>query len=252
MTTPLIRAFIAIICTLGLVAGCSSESSGTGSAAPSDTSLPVIAATSIAADSASPVASSGSASSNGGGTSTKPTNTATTKKSSTSNSGFPSPADCISYNPSNLTVSFDSTKSLYTVSDGSNVVAVAYGNVGGEVGLQALALAQRYTKHCFLGRSNTRDDHATYVFDYWPSPSGKTPTIPDQDNSCNQYNNKNLTVEDMGDNDGWRVKDHDDVLHEFDNQTDANNGKLVLLKYSQACQIGDSGGGSNPVLTYFL
>jgi hypothetical protein len=151
-----------------------------------------------------------------------------------------------------LTVAFASSTSLYTVSAGSTVVALAYGDVGGEVGKQALALAQRYTLHCFLGRNNTREDHATFVFDYWRNPSGQTPDIPDTDDACSPYNNKNLTVEDMGDGDGWRVKDHDHVLHEFDNQSDANNGKLVLLKYSQACQIGNSGGGSNPVLTYFL
>ena len=42
----------------------------------------------------------------------------------------------------------------------------------------------------------------------------------------------------MGDGHGWRVKDHDHVLHEFDNETDARNGALVLAKYSQICQIG--------------
>ena len=36
----------------------------------------------------------------------------------------------------------------------------------------------------------------------------------------------------------------------YDNQTDAKNGDLVLQKYSKICQIGDSGGGTNQVLSY--
>ena len=52
----------------------------------------------------------------------------------------------------------------------------------------------------------------------------------------------NLTVEDMGGGDGWRVKDHDNVLHLFDNESDARNGKLVLAKYSKNCSIGDNDG----------
>ncbi len=149
-------------------------------------------------------------------------------------------------------MAFDSSTGIYTVSAGSTVVARAAGNPGGEVGQQALALAQRYTKHCFIGRGNTRDQPAAYIFDYWLGSSGQMPDIPGQEDSCSQYNNKNLTVEDMGDGEGWRVKDHDDVLHVFDDQSDANNGKLVLARYSQACQIGDSHGGDAPVLSYFL
>ena len=44
---------------------------------------------------------------------------------------------------------------------------------------------------------------------------------------------------------GWRVKDHDHVLHLFDNETDARNGKLVLAKSSQICYIGDNDDGQD-------
>ncbi len=76
-------------------------------------------------------------------------------------------------------------------------------------------------------------------------------TIPDQEEDCSPYDRHNLTVEDMGGGYGWRVKDHDHVLHLFDNESDARNGKLVLAKYSQICSIGFSDDGRD-VMSYSL
>jgi len=55
----------------------------------------------------------------------------------------------------------------------------------------------------------------------------------------------------MGGGDGWRVKDHDHVLHLFDNGKDAQNGKLVISKYSKVCSFGD-GDNDQDVITYWL
>jgi hypothetical protein len=108
----------------------------------------------------------------------------------------------------------------YTVSDGTKVVVKVYGQSGDNTGKQALALAQRYSRHCYLGRNNHRtEDREQYIFDYWQNPSGKNTTIPDLEDLCSNYNRNNLTVEDMGDGYGWRVKDHDHVLHLFDNES---------------------------------
>lgn len=126
------------------------------------------------------------------------------------------------------------------------------GGPGETVGAKGLALAQRFRKHCFLGRGNTREDKNSYTFDYWRDPSGKTPNIPDQDEDCSGYNRNNLTVEDMGGGYGWRVKDHDHVLHVFDNESDARSGKLVLSKYNQICFIGNSDDNDPDVVSYFL
>jgi hypothetical protein len=157
---------------------------------------------------------------------------------------WPSPEDCISYNPANVTVQYEA--GFYTVADGSLVVMRLSGAPGENVGDKALALAKRYRKHCFLGRDNTREDKNSYVFDYWRNASGMTPAIPDQEDDCSPYDRGNLTVEDMGGGYGWRVKDHDHVLHLFDNQSDARNGKLVLSKYHQICSIGNSGDEDDP------
>jgi hypothetical protein len=159
---------------------------------------------------------------------------------------WPTPEDCVSYNPGNVTVQYDN--GIYTVTDGSTVVMRLYGQQGDNVGDKALALAQRFRKHCYIGRSNTRvEERGSYIFDYWRGPSGATPAIPDQYDDCSSYDRNNLTVEDMGDGYGWRVKDHDHVLHLFDNESDARNGKLVLAKHHQTCSIGDSDDGRDAV-----
>jgi hypothetical protein len=157
---------------------------------------------------------------------------------------WPSPEDCISYNPGAVAVKYEAGG--YTVTDGSKVVVRVYGQPGDTTGQQALALAQRYSRHCFIGRNNNRsEDRNQYIFDYWRDPSGRTSSIVDLEEICSNYNRNNLTVEDMGDGYGWRVKDHDHVLHLFDNETDARNGKLVLAKSGQLCTIGNNDDGQD-------
>jgi len=182
----------------------------------------------------------------GGGTPTPGASSTTTQSSpkpvTTTSSkppappSWPTPEDCVSYNPNNLTVHYEA--GIYQIADGGTVVARIAGGPGENTGDKGLALAQRYTKHCYIGRTNNREDHNDFVFDYWRNPSGATPPIADQEDDCSSYDRNNLTVEDMGGGDGWRVKDHDHVLHLFDNGDDARNGKLVLVKYNQICYLG--------------
>jgi len=163
---------------------------------------------------------------------------------------WPSPEDCISYNPANVTVVYEA--GIYSVNDGSKVVMRLHGGPGENVGDQGLALAKRFRKHCFIGRNNTRtEERNSYIFDYWRDPSGNTPAIPDEEDACSDYDRTNLTVEDMGSGYGWRVKDHDHVLHVFDDETDARNGKLVLAKYRMICFIGhEADDGDQDVVSY--
>ena len=169
-----------------------------------------------------------------------------------SNSGWPTPEDCISYDPANLTVNFD-PNGIYNLLSGGTLVLRVYGQEGDGTGDKLLALAKRYRKHCYIGRSNTRvEERGNYIFDYWRNLSGMKPAIPGQEDDCSSYNRNNLTVEDMGDGYGWRVKDHDHVLHLFDNESDARKGKLVLAKYSQICSVGDPGDLGRDVISYSL
>lgn len=138
----------------------------------------------------------------------------------------------------------------YVVEAGSVVVMRLYGAAGSDLGDKGLALAKRHSKHCFLGRKNTREQKAGYIFDYWRNQVSGAAAVPDGESDCSSYDRTNLTVEDMGNGDGWRVKDHDHVLHLFDNERDARNGKLVLSKYKAMCMLGDGGDGDLDQISY--
>lgn len=172
-----------------------------------------------------------------------------TKPSTQQTSSWPSPSDCISYNPNALSVNYEA--GIYSIREGSKEVLRLPGGPGENVGEQGLALAQRYRKHCFIGRTNDREDRHVFIFDYWRDASGAKPAIADEEENCSDYNRNNLMVDDMGSGHGWRVKDHDHVLHVFDNEKDARDGKLVLAKYHQICFLGHSNDEDDPDLVSY-
>lgn len=152
-------------------------------------------------------------------------------------SDWPSPEDCVAYNPNNLTKKYEA--GIWTINDGNTQVMRLHGGPSENVGDKGLALAKRFKSHCFIGRNNQREEKYSYIFDYWRNSSGINTTIPDQEEDCSQYERGNISVDEMGD-DAYRVKDHDHVLHGFDTKTDAEKGKVVLAKYNQICFIGNS------------
>jgi hypothetical protein len=179
-----------------------------------------------------------------------PPGQATATRTTAAAAAWPTPEDCVGYDPSAVTVRYEA--GIYSVEDSSTIVMRVHGAPGDGTGDKALALARHYRKHCYLGRHNTREDHNAYVFDYWRNPSGMTPEIPGREDDCSSYDRGNLTVEDMGDGYGWRVKDHDHVLQLFDNGPDARHGKLVLSKYRQICFIGGFENENPDVVSYLL
>jgi hypothetical protein len=221
---------MALICLLA-GAGCNG---GTGSSAPPSVTTDVSPSASPGDE---PPASAPPASPNA-------------KPSPAAAASWPSPEDCVSYNPSTVTATFDN--GLYTIASGSTVVIKLHGSSGDGTGDKGVALAKRYKKHCYIGRRNTRAEKDSYIFDYWRTLSGIKTDIPGQEDDCSDYDRTNLTVEDMGNGDGWRVKDHDHVLHLFDNGTDARNGKLVLAKYHKICFIGVTGDENQDQVSYSL
>lgn len=219
----------AAVCLLAGVAGCGGTSGGSpgGAGSPAQQGL-------------SPLPSAGDGTGgDGGGPSAPAAPSAAPSTRKTTTSDWPANGDCVSYHPDNLTVTGSGATGLFTVADGATVVIRVPGQ-SDDVGQQALALARRYSTHCYLGRTNNLDPKGDYIFDYWRNPSGRNTTITGEEDLCSPYDNKNLTVEDLGDGNGWRVKDHDHVLHLFATRSDADNGALVLRKYSQVCAIGDN------------
>jgi hypothetical protein len=161
------------------------------------------------------------------------TKTARPSASPTAPSRWPSPEDCVSYDPAHLAVHYEA--GVFVVSDGATEVARLQGDPHSNVGEKGIALARRYREHCFLGRGNIEGD---YVFDYWRSPTGAHTTIPDEEDACSPYDPTNLQLEDLGAGGGWRLKDHDHVLHLFADDSDARGGLLVASMYHEICFVG--------------
>ena len=141
---------------------------------------------------------------------------------------------------------------VYTVKDGSKLVVRVYGSQGDEVGDKALALAQRYRKHCYLGRDNGREDEASYVFDYWRDASGLKPTIPGQEDDCSVLRPHRPDRRRHGQRPrvaGPRERPRAAHLRQ---RVRRPAGKLVLAKYGQICFIGDSGDDEQDVVNYML
>jgi len=244
-TAARIRYAAVTLLVLAAGAGCAAKADNPGGTGAPPVDEPQATPTTPAATGTTPPGrpadggGAGTGGGSGGGGTTKPPA-----------SSWPSPADCVSYSPAAVTVNYNA--GYYTVYDGATVVLRVPGQSGDTVGQKALALAQRYRRHCYVGRTNNRAEHNSFVFDYWRDPSGMTPAIPGQDEDCSPYDRGNLTVEDMGGGDGWRVKDHDHVLQLFDNGTDARNGKLVLSKYQQICFFGDSDSDDPDQVSYMM
>ena len=213
------RLVIPLVVAASLLAGCGGKQATTSGAPTPDQTAP----TTTAAVTPSPTPRATTGGTGGGG-------------------DWPSPEDCVSYDPTGLTTQYEA--GFWTVTDGSVEAARVQGGPSDNNGQKVLALAQHYKRHCFLGRGRMYDDSGNYVFDYWRDASGQNPAIPDQDKDCSAYDPTSLTAQDMGGNEGWRVKDKDRVLHSFYTEQDARAGQLVLSKYGRICLIGD--------LSYFL
>ncbi len=162
---------------------------------------------------------------------------------------WPSPLDCVSYDPAALTTVY--AAGVWAVKQNQNEIVRVYGGPMENGGQKLLALAKRYRQVCFIGRGNYRDDKEAYIFEYWRNPSGINSPIPDSEDDCSSYDRNNLQVNDMGGGYGWRVKDDDHVLQIFDHDVDANNGKIVLAKYNQICEVDSETPDGTPAdITY--
>jgi hypothetical protein len=99
-----------------------------------------------------------------------------------------------------------------------------------------LAVAQRHTRHGFVGRDNGRAHREDYIFEYWAGSSGlprasltKVDALP--------YNPANIFAADLG-SQGFRLQDGDHALVLADNVADALAQLRVVKQHSRICFIG--------------
>lgn len=76
---------------------------------------------------------------------------------------YPSPEDCVGYAPKKLRI-VDRGSRGWELTDGAAHVAWLDNETDAR---RALALAQGYTRRCFIGRNNTRPDSTSFVVEYW-------------------------------------------------------------------------------------
>ena len=140
---------------------------------------------------------------------------------------------------------------IFQVNEGTKIVARLHGGPGTNVGQQGLALAQRYARHCYLGRANTRtEDRGAYIFDYWRDPTGKSTDDPGRGGCLlglqqeQPHRREHGRLRTAG---GSRTTTTCCTCSTTG--SDANNGKLVIAKYSHICAIG--GDDNQDYTSYF-
>jgi hypothetical protein len=139
--------------------------------------------------------------------------------------------DCLLYNPHDLRI-VDEGPSGWLLTDGRSRMLILDNREDAE---KALALARRYTAHCFIGRDNTRPNRDDYVHEYWLGESGIETVIPNED--CIPYNPDTLRIVDEGAN-GFLLTDGHSRMAMYATRADADEGLRLAKLYTKQCFIG--------------
>jgi hypothetical protein len=139
--------------------------------------------------------------------------------------------DCLPYDPRRLRI-VDEGANGWLLTDGPMRMQMLDNQADAE---RALALAQRHTAQCFIGRDNTRPERKRYITEYWTGSSGISSTIAGED--CISYNPATVGVFDRAAL-GWRLEDGSNFLVLFDDHADANRGLTVARGASRLCFVG--------------
>ncbi len=141
-------------------------------------------------------------------------------------------ADCISYDPSTLTLN-NAGADGYQVTDGSSSLLILDNLTDATY---AWMMLRNYSKQCFIGRDNTYtgDQHHRYLVTYYKG-SGPSSVLPTPD--CIGYNKATLQVTNLGAT-GYRVDDGSNPLVLLQTAADANAAKAIAADHNQICFIG--------------
>jgi hypothetical protein len=158
---------------------------------------------------------------------------------------LPSPEDCVSYNPANLTVT--ASGDAWLLRDGAHAIKVFDTAADAEDGLR---VARNWRKLCYIGRPNTGPDRYRHIINYFKEPSGLAPGLAPATIDCIPYDPSTLALyqgpEHPADPDNfyWMLRAGATPLLELHNQADALRAKIVASGYTRVCFIG--AGNSRP------
>ena len=146
----------------------------------------------------------------------------------------PSAEDCVSFDPANLTV--EPAGDAWRLMDGGHAMKLFDTQLDAEDGLK---VARNWTRSCFIGRDNDREDRYRYIVHYWQEPSGLPLGLAPSSFDCVSYDPKNLEVSPAvtGD-DLWVLRDGGLVITTLASQADAERARIVAGGFSQKCVIG--------------
>jgi len=159
----------------------------------------------------------------------------------------PGRQDCIGYNPQSL--SLKKRGNDWVLMSGRSSMKRFANQADAQKGL---AVARRHTRHCFIGRGNSRSDRKRYIFEYWEGDSGIESTVPGEED-CIPYDPDSLRIEKKR-GVGWLLKNDRSSMAVFDTREDAQQGLAVARKYTRTCYIGrgnDRSNRRNYIMRYF-
>jgi hypothetical protein len=148
-------------------------------------------------------------------------------------SAQPSPKDCVSYDPANLTV--EPSGDAWRLRDGNHAMKLFDTQTDAEDGLK---VARNWTSFCFIGRGNDEPDRYRFIIHYWEQPSGLPFGPAPSSFDCFSYNPENLEVSLALTGDAWVVRDGGLVIVALASEADAERARLVASGFSQKCVIG--------------
>jgi hypothetical protein len=162
----------------------------------------------------------------------------------------PAAKDCLGYDPDNLLVK-SAGGSGWAIAEGTKTIWLFDTKTDAE---DMLTIAERYTRRCYIGRSNQRPDRYRFIFTYFEVPSGAPAGMAPANIDCKPYHAKELRVS-SGGAAGWYLKDDTHVVALLDSAADAERARIVALPHESLCRIGVGNNRPDPyryILEYWM
>ncbi len=142
--------------------------------------------------------------------------------------------DKTSYNPNTLKVLKESD-GTWLLTDGNSRMKIFANETDAR---NALRVARRHTKQCFVGRSNKRKNRRDFIFSYWEGKSGLS-----QENLTKtdiiRYDPAKVTARYIPEKDYWRIEENGShYMFIADNMADAMAMLAVVERFTKLCFIG--------------
>lgn len=145
--------------------------------------------------------------------------------------------DCVSYGPPIAVFPFTTdTPESWAAGSGtsSQFIFLELGDTMTDA-TNMVAVLQRYSQLCYIGRDNPRPNRLQYILQYQRSPTGQQTVVAPQD--CVAYNPGALTIVNEGTS-GWAVMSGATQVALLDTSLEAAVALTVAQGFSNECFIG--------------